>query len=290
MSEPTETIEDAEHAYETGDLDRALEICELIIERDPDDVDALYLMGEAMLEMEEFEAAEEIFRDALRLDPESGGIHNGLGVALFELCRFDEAREALTTALELNPQLAESAIYLAYFHERRGERERAARFYRRAQEIDPEHFHAPIEVTAEVLSDVVEHVLPRLPDAVRAYVRAVPWTIEPLPTTAMLTATRPALSPLTLCLFTGPERDPTETVEPLDHLPREILVFASNFAKTVDRADDLPGVVLRAIVEELSHFLALDAAETEALGLERVLRQLDEAAAAAPEDGARTLH
>ena len=121
MTEERPTIEDAELAFEAGLLEQVLEVCEGLLEADPDDVDALYLLGEAMLELEEFEAAHEIFADLLTLEPDAGGAYNGLGVALFELCRFEEARDALSQATELDPRLAEARLYLGYFHERRGE-------------------------------------------------------------------------------------------------------------------------------------------------------------------------
>jgi len=158
------TIADAEDAYAEADLERTLEICELLLERNPDDADALYLMGEAMLELEEYEAAEEIFRDALGLEPEAGGLYNGLGVALFEQCRFDGARKALETALELDPRIAEARMYLGFFHERRGEAEQAEEQYRQAEGLDPEHFQMPAPLTIEQVQQSVELVIDRMPE------------------------------------------------------------------------------------------------------------------------------
>ncbi len=276
MAQHRPKIEDAEAAYEGGDLDRALEICEELLRRDAANVDALYLLGEAMLELEEFEAANEIFHDVLRFDPESAGGYNGIGIALFELCRFDEARDALETAVELNPRLPESQMYLGYFYERRGETQQARDCFRQAIEFNGDHFRFPIEVAADVMMDAMEQVLHKLPDPLKTYLLSIPWEIEELPTTAMLRQSYPPMSPLTLCVFRGEPRDPLRTTKPLDHRPDEIRLFSANFGKTVEETAGLPPMLLKAVIHELVQFLDLDAAEGESLGLDSLFQQLEE--------------
>jgi tetratricopeptide (TPR) repeat protein len=272
MPEARCTIEDAEDAYTDGELERTLELCEALLEADPDDTNALYLMGETMLELEEYEAAEEIFRDALGLEPESGALYNGLGVALFELCRFDQARKALNTAVEMDPRIAESRMYLGFFHERRGEFDAAREEFELAAELDPEHFHPPTALSLEEIQAAIELVMDQLPLALGNYLSGVPWRIEDVPATAMLTARRPPLSPLLTCLFAGDARDPVETPVPLDHAPDEITLFRHNFGKSVRTPAELPIALLNAVLFELEHYLSLDEAEIEALGLTELAR------------------
>lgn len=276
MADHRPKIEDAEAAYEAGDLDQTLEICEELLQRDATHVDALYLLGEAMLELEEFEAANEIFHDVLRFDPESAGGYNGIGIAQFELCKFDEARAALETSVELNPRLPESQMYLGYFHERRGEVEQAQDCFRQAIELNGDQFHIPIEVTTEVMMDAMERVLHKLSNPLKTYLLSIPWEIEALPTTAMLLQSYPPMSPLTLCVFRGEPRDPMRVTRPLDHRPDEIRLFAANFGKTVEDTSELPPMLLKAVIHELVHFLDLDAAEGESLGLDALFEQLEE--------------
>ena len=290
MQDEQVTIEDAEEAYEAGHVEGALDICVQLLEADPDDADALYLAGEAMIELQEFEAAEEIFADLLRLEPESAGAFNGRGVALFELCRFDEARAALTQATELDPRLAESRLYLGYFHERRGESELAAACFQRAVELDPEAFHAPAELGIEQLERARATALAALPPAVGRYLDAVEWRIEELPETTFLTRTWPPLSPLVLCLFEGELRSAEQTPMPLAHTPSAVVVFRGNFAKVVREPGDLERAFVDSLVVELEHFLDLDRAEAEALGLLDVPIGPDAGPVVAPGGGDRVLH
>lgn len=286
------TIDDAEDAYSDGELERTLELCEILLEADPDDTNALYLMGETMLELEEYEAAEEIFRDALGLEPESGALYNGLGVALFELCRFNQARKALDTALELDPRIAESRMYLGFFHERRGEFDAALGEYELAMDLDPEHFHAPTPLSLEEIQGAIERVMDQLPPAIGSYLSGVPWRIEDVPATATLTARRPPLSPLLTCLFEGDARDPIETPAPLDHAPAEIVLFRQNFEKSIRTPAELHTALLNAVLFELEHYLSLDEAEIKALGLAELARGSVFASGAVDEDVSsdRVLH
>ncbi len=290
MQDDKTTIEDAESAYEAGQIEQALDICVQLLEADPDDADALYLAGEAMIELQEFEAAEEIFTDLLRLEPDSAGAYNGRGVALFELCRFDEARDALTQATELDPRLAESRLYLGYFHERRGEDELAAACFQRAVELDPEAFHAPVELSIDRLERARAVALGALPPAVARYLEAVEWRIEELPETTFLTRTWPPLSPLVLCLFEGELRIPEQTPLPLAHVPAAVVVFRGNFGKVAREPGDLERSFLDSLVVELEHFLDLDRAEAQSLGLLELPLGPDAGAVTAHGSGDRVLH
>ncbi len=267
MTDEQFTIEDAEVAYEAGQVEQALEICEHLLEADPDSTDALYLMGEAMIELEEFEAAQEIFADLLRLEPDFAGAYNGLGVALFELCRFEEARDALNQAIELDPRLAESRLYLGFFHERRGQDDKAAALFQRAVELDPEAFHAPTDLSTDELDRARVRALAALPAPVRTYLEGIEWRIDELPETSVLTRSWPPLSPLVLCLFEGPPRVPEMVPSPLAHPAQSVVLFRGNFRKVVREPGDLERAMLDTLVLELEHFLDLDRAESEALGL-----------------------
>ncbi len=287
MAEERPTIEDAELAFEAGQLEQVLEVCEGLLEANPDDVDALYLLGEAMLELEEFEAAHEIFGDLLQVEPDAAGAYNGLGVALFELCRFDEARDALTQASDLDPRLGEARLYLGYFHERRGETELAEACYQRAVEIDPESFHVPRPLGIDRVERALDGALMGLPPRVREFLTSVEWRIDNLPETAVLRRSNPPASPLLLCLFAGPLRQPEQTPKPLDHAPESITLYAGNLPKVLRDPADLPRLVADAVLAELERFLDLDRAEAEALGL---LEVLERGSAAVDAPGDRVLH
>ncbi len=273
MPEPHNlSIEDAEEAYAAGQLDDALAICELLVEANPDDVPALFLMAEAMLDMDEFEGAEELYRDVLRLEPDSAGCYTGLGVALFELCRFDEARRALETANDLDPRIGEGRMYLGYFHERRGEFERAQECFESAVELAPDRYQLPQTLTDEELQETTLDVIAGLPAPLQDYLGATSWSVDYLPPTSLLTRNRPPLSPLTLCLFLGPVRDPRSSGAPLDHAPLGVALFRANFEKSLHDGVELADVVRNALLAEIELFLTLSRDEVADLGLDGLYR------------------
>jgi tetratricopeptide (TPR) repeat protein len=272
MSDPLPTLEDAEEAFASGLLDDALAICEVLVEQDPGDVAALYLMAEAMLDLDEFEGAEEVFRDVLRFEPDSAGCYTGLGVALFEQCRFDEARRALETANDLDPRIGESRMYLGYFHERRGEFDKALECYESAVELAPDRFVIPQTLTDEQLQATAREVVTKLPTPLQDYLSATSWTVDFLPPTSLLTRNRPPLSPLTLCLFLGPVRDPLRVEQPLSHAPIGVALFRANFEKSLHEGVVLADVVRNALLAEVELFLNLSREEVADLGLESLYR------------------
>ena len=265
-ADPT-TFEDAELAYSAGELDLALVLCAQVLRRDPDDVDTLRLLAETFLDLHEFEAAEEVFRDLLRLRPELPAGFCGLGVALFELCRFDDARRALESAIELDPRTAESRMYLGYFHERRGEAERTMSCFQRAVDLAPDHYQLPAVLTDEDMRAAANHAITGLPSQLREFLSSAQWTIESLPSTALLTRVEPPLSPLTLCLFLGPARHPDRGGDPLAHTPHAIALYRSNFCKVINDDIDLRQSVRNAVLAEMEMFLELSPDEVDALGL-----------------------
>ena len=264
------TADDAEAAYSLGQFDRALDICTWLLERNPEDAEVLFTMAEAMLDMQEFEGAEEIYCDFIRLRPDSAAGYNGLGVAQFELCRFDQARRALETASELDKRIAECRMFMGYFHERRGEFDRARECFERAVDLAPDQYQVPAPLTDEELGTVADRVVKEMPRKLRDYLSASPWAIEALPPTSLLTRHMPPLSPMTLLLFLGPARDATRTRDPLAHQPAGIALYRANFAKTVSDDMDLRQAVLGSLLTEMELFLDLSPEEVEQLGLDRI--------------------
>jgi len=278
----TTRVEDAELAYSDGQFDLALELCCAVLKRDPDDVDALQLLADVLLDLHEFEAAEEVFRDLLRIRPDLPAGLCGMGVALFELCRFDEARRALESAIELDPRSAESRMYLGYFHERRGEVDKAMACFQRAVDLAPEHYQLPAPLTDEEMRAAANRAINDLPASLREYLSSAQWTIESLPSTALLRRVVPPLSPLVLCLFLGLARPPDRSGHPLDHKPRAIALYRSNFSKMVNDEIALHQSVRNAVLAEMEMFLELSAEEVEELGLHALYASGTPVAAADP--------
>lgn len=93
-----------------------------VLRAQPDNADALNLLGTLALEARRFDVAAGLFRRALQLLPNHPGFSNNLGVACLETRQFPEAAAALETSLANHPRQAEAMVGLAraYQHLNRG--------------------------------------------------------------------------------------------------------------------------------------------------------------------------
>ena len=70
-------------------------ICNQVLTFQPQNFDALSLLGISQIDSGDKDVAEATLRQALAIEPRSAEAHCNYGVALFELKRFDEARGGL---------------------------------------------------------------------------------------------------------------------------------------------------------------------------------------------------
>lgn len=75
-----------------------------VIELMPDNPDAYFHRGEVLLDLEDFAAAADDFRNALRLDPGATDAALNLALALSRLGRLEEARQTLLPLLDGHPR------------------------------------------------------------------------------------------------------------------------------------------------------------------------------------------
>ncbi len=132
-----------------GDLQRALDlhragrladagdIYKRLLQANPDNVDALHLMGAVVLAAGDADTAITLIRRATRLQPDYPAPHVNLGNALQAAGRTAEAAEAFRTALDLAPDLAEAASNLANALNALGRFDEAAEAGRRAVDLAP---------------------------------------------------------------------------------------------------------------------------------------------------------
>jgi serine/threonine protein kinase/Tfp pilus assembly protein PilF len=100
--------------------------------------------------------AEEASRRALDLDPELAEAHAARALALSNSGRHDEAEREFEEAEGQNPRLFEAFYYHARDSFARGEREKAIDLYRKAAEVRPEDYQAPL-LMAQVYEDLGRH-------------------------------------------------------------------------------------------------------------------------------------
>lgn len=91
--------------HRAGNLDAAAQGYGAVLAGDPQNADALHLLGVVQRAHGQPEQAVALIRRALQYAPGLADAHANLGNALCDLQRFDEAASAYATALDLNPAL-----------------------------------------------------------------------------------------------------------------------------------------------------------------------------------------
>ena len=131
-----ELLTAAVQAYTAQRYAEAQFICGQVLTFQPDNFDALSLLGIAQLDAGDKETAEATLKRALSLEPRSAEAHCNYGVALFELKRFEEARACYERAVKLKPRYPTALNNLGNAWKHLGHAEKALEFYRKAIEID----------------------------------------------------------------------------------------------------------------------------------------------------------
>ena len=112
------------------------------LKKNPKNVSALILLGNALAGLKDLEGAVELSEKAAVLEPQKAGIYRNMGV--FQLARGDIelAERAFKHALEVDPKSVSACLALAEMYRISGRSNQAESMLRQALSIDPRHIMA----------------------------------------------------------------------------------------------------------------------------------------------------
>ena len=131
-----EIIAAAEH-YQAGRLDKAEALCRRALQKTPDDINALHLLGVVSLELGHPDRAIQLISRALARNPQIVHAHGNLGNAYRAAGRREEAYASYRRAIALEPNFAQAHANLGFFLYEQGDFTAALTSCRRAAELDP---------------------------------------------------------------------------------------------------------------------------------------------------------
>lgn len=131
-------VADALALHQQGRLIEAEPIYRRIVAAEPDNADALSLLGTLCHQTGRQDEAVELLRRAIALRPGQASWHANLGVALKALERYSEGAEALKEALRLRPDYPEALSNLGLVQHQMGQFEQAVASFERAIGLKPE--------------------------------------------------------------------------------------------------------------------------------------------------------
>ena len=128
--------------HQGGRLQAAEQVYQQILSVEPQQADALHLLGVIAAQMGKPAVAVEYLGRAIGLNGNVAAFHNNLGNALRDQGKLDEAVACYHRALELKPDYAEAAYNLGNVLRDRGKPDEAIVRYRRALELKPNYADA----------------------------------------------------------------------------------------------------------------------------------------------------
>jgi tetratricopeptide (TPR) repeat protein len=110
---------------------------EAVLAREPGDIDAHVLRGNALAGLKDFEAAVEEIEEAIKLEPGRSASYTSLGAVELARGARDQAERAFKTAVELDPTQVVGHLALANHYWAAGRLSEAERSIRTALELEP---------------------------------------------------------------------------------------------------------------------------------------------------------
>jgi predicted O-linked N-acetylglucosamine transferase (SPINDLY family) len=103
-----QALRDAAGLYGAGEWDRAVQACRRLLDADPQDFDALTLLGVIAAHTNRAAEASDLLKRAVAVRPDDAAAHANYGNVLFGFGRLEEALDNYQRALEIRPDLAEA--------------------------------------------------------------------------------------------------------------------------------------------------------------------------------------
>ena len=150
-----------------GRFKEAEEMYREILHREPENAQALHLMGILAAQMDRPEVAIDLIGRAVQLNPTDWQAYNNFGNVCLQMGRWDKAVEAYRAALQINPHSAVIYRNLASAIHGTGRVDEAAAALEQAVLLEPEN----VETQHRLALFLQE--MERLPEAINGYVRAL---------------------------------------------------------------------------------------------------------------------
>lgn len=128
--------------HQAGQLNRAAGLYEKVLRRQPDQPDALHLLGLIASNGEDHNRALELISRAIEVNGENAAYHNSLGTVLLALGRAEDAETSFRRALVLNPAYAEAHNNLGNALQDMGRPEESVSSYNAAVQYNPQYAEA----------------------------------------------------------------------------------------------------------------------------------------------------
>lgn len=141
-----DTLAEAIQAHQQGNLDGALSLYQAVLQKNPDDTDALVFLGVIAYQKKQYKESEALFRKALSINNTLPVAWCNFGSLLQDTQRMEKAINAFKNAIELRPEFPEAYANLGNAYAALGELEKAVVAYQQALRQRPDYLDAELNL------------------------------------------------------------------------------------------------------------------------------------------------
>jgi len=135
-------LQQALEHHQAGRLGEAENLYREILQIDPQQPDALHLLGVIALQVGKAAAAIELLEWAVRLQPQAAAFHGNLASAYDAVGRFEDAVATYRRAVQIDPNYVDGHYNLATILQHRGRHEEAIEGFKLVLQLDPGYVNA----------------------------------------------------------------------------------------------------------------------------------------------------
>ena len=99
---------DAANHFQSGQINKAKEICLEILKTEPDNFNVLHLLGVIAFQTKNYLKSVEIITKAIEINPNNAEVYNFRGIVLVHLKKFEEAIQNWNKAITINPNYTDA--------------------------------------------------------------------------------------------------------------------------------------------------------------------------------------
>ncbi|MFO8111881.1 MAG: tetratricopeptide repeat protein [Desulfosalsimonadaceae bacterium] len=161
---------------QTGKKDKALGLCEQILDMQPDNIETLIIAGSIRQSMEDIETARDLYESVIEKAPDRKNIYLVLGRLYLQDGLHEEAIHVFQRLVKQDPEAYVGYYYLGMAYAGAGEKDRAIEALRRAVEIEPGFLEARFELVniyddrdeSDKVIDIYEDIVEEDPENISA--------------------------------------------------------------------------------------------------------------------------
>jgi tetratricopeptide (TPR) repeat protein len=247
---------------------------EELLDESPHHPEALFLLGEALLEIGDWVLAREVYDHRVSLGGDPTPLAPalvGLALASFHLADLPAAIASAREAIRLEPGNAEAHHVLGLSLEQTPAHgssriQEALAELTAASHLDPVQFPLPISLKPPEWQEVIERAVAALPAKLQQFYADIPFELEELPKLEELHRPDPPLSPSRTVLADGtPPELGTEVEDLFEVRPPAIRLFTRNLGRA-GTVDAIVSELTFSLREEALDWLGVELEDLEQMG------------------------